>query len=90
MVPLHRQMIRYKQRKSSEINSHRCELLAGGYKNLSADDRETVKFLEERAIRLDALPEWPFRLSSLIGVSIFSLLTFLPSLLKLLLNPVST
>lgn len=88
MVPLHHQMVRFKQRKIGEIKARLSQLLARGYENLSADDREIMKFLEDRAIRVDALPEWPFRPSSLLGVFLSSLLPVLPSLMKLLVNPV--
>ena len=86
-MPIHWQMARFKQREIDAIKKSLAELFPREYEKLSVDQRETVKFLEDRAARVDALPEWPFRPSSLIGVCVSSLVTFLPSLVKLLLDP---
>lgn len=86
MMPIHWQMVRFKQREIDAIKRSLAVLISPGYENLSADQREKVKFLEDRAARLNALPEWPFRPSSLIGVCMSSFATFLPSLVKFLLD----
>lgn len=86
MIPLHRQMVRYKRREIAKINASISEILAHRYASLSGNQRDALKFMEERATRIDALPEWPFRVSSLIGVTVSSLLSLTPSLLKLALE----
>lgn len=80
--PLHKQMVMYKDSQLEQLDAILSQLRNKQWPEISKDEQEKLRFIEERIARVSGLPVWPFSWRSMIGVFASSLTAVLPTIAK--------